>query len=223
MFIAARMDRVPLSLAPLMSSPTPPSGATPPPVAEVDLGAALVPLVRELTRQAYRLTRNERDAEDLVQETLLRALRHQSQFSRGSNLRAWVGRILVNTFVNEYRRATRQRALFRNHGEQIWLGHPFSHLTTAAAADPEVAFAAAGLSPETLRALDGLPAPFREVVLLYDLMDFTYPEIATLLAVPPGTVMSRLFRGRRLLRRRLMGHARLAGCISRDCLERAAA
>jgi RNA polymerase sigma-70 factor (ECF subfamily) len=195
----------------------------PAPARPRDLGAALLPLMRDLGSHALRLTRNQRDADDLLQETLLRALHHQAQFSRGTNLKAWVSRILVNTFVNQYRRSVRQRALFQHHGEQVWLGHPYGHLHTATAADAEASVAPAGLSPEVLAALGQIPAQFREVVLLYDLMDHSYPEIAALLGVPPGTVMSRLFRGRRLLRRRLAAHVRNLQCVRAEVIEAALA
>jgi RNA polymerase sigma-70 factor (ECF subfamily) len=201
-------------------APEPPMPA---PLRPRDLGASLLPLLRELGSHALRLTRNQRDADDLLQETLLRALHHQAQFSRGTNLKAWVSRILVNTFVNQYRRSVRQRALFLNHGEQVWLGHPYGHLHTAAAADADASVAPKGLSPEVQSALAQIPPQFREVVLLYDLMDHSYPEIAALLGVPPGTVMSRLFRGRRLLRRRLAAHVRDLECLRAEVIEAALA
>lgn len=186
-----------------------------------DLGREMVAHLPELRRQAQRLTRDAREADDLVQETLARALHHQGQFRQGTHLRAWLGRILANTFVNAYRRRQRQLALVRHHGEQIWLGHPFGHLAADNATEMESVSAGPPVSETLRRALDSLPDAYRDVVLMYDLLDYSYAEIAASLGVPAGTVMSRLFRGRRLLRRRLRAHVQEVGCVSAAALEAA--
>jgi RNA polymerase sigma-70 factor (ECF subfamily) len=141
---------------------------------------------------ALRLTKSPADAEDLVQETYLRAFRFAHRFEPGTHLRAWLFQILRNTFLTFYRRESRQLAVL----DQEAAGGP----DEAAAAD------AAGTVPTVLdleRALAALPEEFRTVLLLADLEGFGLDEIAEVMGTPVGTVKSRLFRARRLVRRRL--------------------
>lgn len=159
----------------------------------------------ELRATALRFARNERDAEDLVQETLVRALAAWEQFQQGTNCRAWLFRILTNNFINEYRRATKERA---------WVGRGEPMLSPArrqAAGDPEGTLLERWLGDEVVAALAALPDEFRKVVVMADLQGLTYREIARELRCPLGTVMSRLYRARRLLESSLADYARQRG------------
>jgi len=161
--------------------------------------------VSELRASALRFSRNERDAEDLVQETLVRALAAWERFRPGTNCRAWLFRILTNNFINEYRRANKERA---------WVGRGEPMLSPArrqAAGDPEGALHDRLLGDEVVAALAALPEEFRRVVVMADVQGHTYREIARELRCPLGTVMSRLHRARRLLEGSLGDYAREHG------------
>ena len=146
---------------------------------------------------ALRLTRNRADAEDLVQDTFVKALRFQDRFERGTNLRAWLYTILHNTWRNRRARrgprsrGRRQRAR-RGAGRDGRRARPTSET-------PERMLLRATLDVDLQEALDELPEAFREAVWLRDVEEFSYAEIAEMLDVPIGTVMSRISRGRRLL------------------------
>jgi RNA polymerase sigma-70 factor (ECF subfamily) len=163
---------------------------------------------------AVRLTRNERDAEDLVQDALLRAYRFFDRFERGTNIKAWLFKILTNTFINRYRRNAKERTLVDGPEQEAVQGQLVSRDATDAAADPERWYFDRVLSEDVLRAVDALPLDFRMVVILADLQEFSYREIADVLDVPVGTVMSRLFRGRRLLQKALAGYAVESGFVT---------
>jgi RNA polymerase sigma-70 factor (ECF subfamily) len=156
---------------------------------------------------ALRLTRNERDAEDLVQDGLLRAFRFFDRFERGTNVKAWLFKILTNTFINKYRRNVKERSLVEGPEQQAVTAQVVSREASDRAADPERWFFDRLLSDDVLRAVDALPIDFRMVVILADLQEFSYREIADILDVPVGTVMSRLYRGRRLLQKALAQYA----------------
>jgi RNA polymerase sigma-70 factor (ECF subfamily) len=164
---------------------------------------------------AVRLTRDERDAEDLVQDTYVRALRFQDRFEPGTNMRAWLLRILTNTFINRYRRRQKERQL----ADQLEAGpDQEALLSTHAQAqlrDPEKQLQIGILREELARAVDELPDEFRVAVVLADVYGFSYKEIASVLDCPIGTVMSRLHRARRALQARLMDQAIAAGLVSR--------
>jgi RNA polymerase sigma-70 factor (ECF subfamily) len=167
---------------------------------------------------ALRLTRNPRDAEDLVQDTLLRAYRYWNKFERGTNCKAWLFKILTNTFINRYHRAKRDRehlaAVAAVVGDdEAATQDILSHEVAEASRDPEGALASRLLSDDVVRALEMLPAEFRLAVLLCDVEEFSYKEIAEIMDCPVGTVMSRLFRGRRLLQRALHDYAVEQGII----------
>jgi RNA polymerase sigma-70 factor (ECF subfamily) len=174
----------------------------------------VMPHVDALFGTAVRLTRNERDAEDLLQDTLLRAYRFWHKFEQGTNCKAWLFKILSNTFINRYhqqRRAqeTVQAAAAEEAVTRDILTHEVSHATR----DPEGALASRMLSDDVQRALAELPADFRLPVLLCDVEEFSYKEIAEIMECPVGTVMSRLYRGRRLLQRALHDYAVEQGII----------
>jgi RNA polymerase sigma-70 factor (ECF subfamily) len=145
---------------------------------------------------AIGLTRNRADAEDLVQDTVVKALRFEKRFERGTNLRAWLYTILHNTWRNRLRDAARQAVdvdSARIDEMATTQGGP-TELET-----PERVLLRESLGQDVQAALDVLPAPFRQAVWLRDVEEFSYAEIAKMLDVPIGTVMSRISRGRRLL------------------------
>jgi RNA polymerase sigma-70 factor (ECF subfamily) len=156
----------------------------------------LVEIVPDLRTRAMRLAGNRATADDLVQDTLERALRFGSQYVAGTNLRAWAQQILFSVFITRYRRSRRDRNALRNLA-----GDPCAWTKPEAfpAPDAEVA-----LTRATRERLAALPTGFRVVIELVDLGDQSYREAAEQLGVPVGTVMSRLHRGRRLLAERMI-------------------
>ncbi len=166
-----------------------------------------MPHLDALYGTALRLTRNPKDAEDLTQETLLKAYRFFHRFERGTNCKAWLFKILHNTFCNRYRKGQRDRALNEEVSHDEGLDVLVSAEAQSASRDPEGVLVARLLSDEVQRALDSVPETFREAVILSDLQEFSYKEIADIMECPVGTVMSRLFRGRRLLQKALHDYA----------------
>jgi RNA polymerase sigma-70 factor (ECF subfamily) len=158
-----------------------------------------------------RLTKDERDAEDLVQDTYLRAYRFFDKFERGTNMKAWLFKILTNTFINRYRRRVKERAAVDGPERDAVHARVISLDATQKAENPETHFIENLVSDEVLKAIDALPVDFRLVVILSDLQEFSYKEIAEILECPVGTVMSRLFRGRRLLQQTLAAYAQERG------------
>jgi RNA polymerase sigma-70 factor (ECF subfamily) len=168
-----------------------------------------MPYMGPLYSAALRMTRNPTDAEDLVQETYLRAYRGFEGFKEGTNLKAWLYRILTNTYINQYRAAKRRPdQVDLDDVEDLYLYRRLGGMEAAMA----------GRSPETevlermpesavKEALESLPEQFRMAVLLADVEGFSYKEIAEILDIPIGTVMSRLHRGRKLLQKRLWDFA----------------
>jgi len=157
---------------------------------------------------ALRLTRNAADAEDLTQNTFVKALRFHGKFKEGTYIKAWLLTILRNTFINEYRRKARQPAFVELSGaEPAADTSPEAHQT--AASPPGRAEGLLELvDDEVKQAIETLPEDFRCAVIMADLEDMSYKEIAKVMDCPLGTVMSRLYRGRKLLRERLEGYAR---------------
>ena len=162
---------------------------------------------------AMRLTRNARDAEDLVQDAVLRAYRFFDRFERGTHFRAWIFRILTNTFINCYRRSVKERTLVDGPERESVTDQFVSRDAADQAGDPERHFFGRLVSDDVVRAVDALPIDFRMVVILADLQEFSYKEIADILDIPVGTVMSRLFRGRRLLEKSLLDYAAETGHV----------
>ena len=168
-----------------------------------------LPLMSSLYSAALRLTRNPADAEDLVSETYLRAYRSYGTFTAGTNLKAWMYRILTNAYISEYRRRQRRPAetdlgdvdhmyLYRRLG-----GDTASRLGRSV----EDELAALFTEHEVKQAVEDLPDYYRLPVLLADVEGFSYSEIAEILNIPIGTVMSRLHRGRKQLHKRLYDFA----------------
>jgi RNA polymerase sigma-70 factor (ECF subfamily) len=165
---------------------------------------------------ALRVTGSQAQAEDLVQDTFVRALRFWDKFDPGTNLRAWLFRMMFNLFFNQCRRTRRGREIHEGH-EQADLVQkvlPDEHL--APTAKPEEFFFEKLFSDDVVHALDDLPSDFKMVVLLADIDSFSYKQISDILSIPVGTVMSRLHRGRRMLRHSLYAFALEEGYIKED-------
>jgi len=171
--------------------------------------------VDALYRTALRMTRNPQDAEDLVQETYFRAFRSAHQFQRGTNLRAWLFKILTNSFINQYRK--RARKPLSNSLEDVEDFYLYSHLVDSGlqpdSPDPEATVIDQFAEAEVIQSLERLPIEFRQVVLLADVEGFSYKEIAEIVGIPVGTVMSRLHRGRRRLQKELWDYAVTSGYL----------
>lgn len=173
----------------------------------------VLPLLSSLYSAALRLTRNPTDAEDLVQETYLRAYRGFGGFSEGTNVRAWMYRILTNTFINSYRKKQREPVTVQHENGEDW--YLFDKLgESGVEASAESAVLDRIPDEEVQKALEALPDGFRMAVLLADVEGFSYKEIAEILEVPIGTVMSRLHRGRRALEKALWETVRERGLVS---------
>jgi RNA polymerase sigma-70 factor (ECF subfamily) len=174
------------------------------------------PFMDALYGAALRMTRNPADAEDLLQETFLRAYRGFPGFNEGTNLRAWLYRILTNTYINSYRaRQRRPEQTEFDEVEDLFLYKRLGGLEAASlgrSAEDELMdlFSEA----EVKAAIEALPENFRMVVLLADVEGFAYKEIAELLEIPIGTVMSRLHRGRKALQKSLHGFASARGLVA---------
>jgi RNA polymerase sigma-70 factor, ECF subfamily len=162
---------------------------------------------RALYGLALRLTRSPSDAEDLVQETFLRAFRFSERFEPGTNLKAWLFRILTNTFINKYRRQAKEREIVDGVEQEAVRQQLIPNDSALPFVDPENALVDRFMSDEVAAALEQVPIDFRTVVLLADVHEFSYKEIAQMLDCPVGTVMSRLYRGRRILQQILFGYA----------------
>ncbi len=173
---------------------------------------------------AYRLTRNPRDAEDLVQDSLLRAFRFWDSFQQDSNCKAWLLRIVTNTFINEYQRRKRSReVLDAATAEQDATDGVLVHSDANDKVSPEKAMLQSSVSDDVQRALDSLPDDFRTAVILCDMQGLSYKEIAEIMECPVGTVMSRLFRGRKLLAAALREFAVAEGYVKKSDDAKAAA
>lgn len=158
---------------------------------------------------ALRMTRNPSDAEDLVQETYLKAYRAFASFAEGTNLKAWLYRIMTNTFINSYRaRQRRPDETDLDETEDLYLYRRLGGLEAALAGRSAEDELLDRLTDDEVKgALESLPEQFRIAVLLADVEGFSYKEIADILEIPIGTVMSRLHRGRKGLEKRLMEFA----------------
>jgi len=169
-----------------------------------DFSSGQLPYREQLYRSALRLTRSVEDAEDLLQETYLKAYKYYAKFSEGTNFKAWLFKIMKNTFINTYRKKKLQP--HRVDFDDLHEGLEQTMLDRAenSSPDPEAEFMFGEIDPEIRDTLLSLPHDYKMVILLADLEGFAYKEIAEILEVPVGTVMSRLYRGRKILERALL-------------------
>ena len=161
-----------------------------------------VPHLDTLYRVAYRFTGEHAEAEDLVQETMLKAFKAWHRFRPGTNARGWLLTILRNSFINDYRKRKRQPT-----GVDIDLVDPMAIYRRVGSKDPEGLFFGKLIDRRVEQAIENLAADFREVLVLSDIEELSYAEISSILEVPIGTVKSRLFRARRQLQSQLYDHA----------------
>jgi RNA polymerase sigma-70 factor, ECF subfamily len=173
-----------------------------------------LPLLDSLYAGALRMTRNPADAEDLVQETMLRAYRSFDRFEPGTNLKAWLFRILTNAYINVYRKRQREpQKVSQEDIEDFDLYQELKDHDPQFSATPESIVLDSLVDSDIMDAIDDLPEQFRLAVVLSDLEGFTYAEMAEIMDVPMGTVMSRLHRGRKALQKRLWDLARDRGIV----------
>ncbi len=170
-------------------------------------------------RVALSLTRNPVQAEDLVQDTALRALRFKDRFEMGTHFRAWIYTVLHHTFIHRYRRQKREREILEGSSKLDVKRQTQSESAQRRAADPEGSYLEHMLSDEVLSAMESLPQEFRTVVTLCDIEGLAYKDIADVIDRPVGTVMSRLYRGRRLLENKLRDVAAERGLLRAEKTE----
>ncbi len=162
---------------------------------------------------ALRMTRDEAKAEDLVQETYLRAYRFWHRYEKGTNLKAWLLRIQTNEFINRYRKSQREKAVFDLHSYETAVEKYSDENVENLPPEIRTQFLTRLMGDEVVTALDSLPIDFRMVVLLVDINDLSYKEVAEILDCPVGTVMSRLHRARKMMRSSLFEYAVEQGIV----------
>jgi RNA polymerase sigma-70 factor (ECF subfamily) len=165
---------------------------------------------------ALRMTRNPTSAEDLVHDTVVKAVRARDQYRAGTNMKAWLLRILTNTFINRHRRGGLERELFDGPDAAPLADRWVGAATMRGMRDPEQEMLAPLIEAEVNKALEELPEHFRMVVVLSDVEGMAYKEIAEVMNCPVGTVMSRLHRARKILQANLRDHAIALGILPDD-------
>jgi RNA polymerase sigma-70 factor (ECF subfamily) len=176
-----------------------------------------IPLLDSLYAGALRMTRNPADAEDLLQETMLRAYRSFDRFEKGTNLKAWLFRILTNAYINTYRKKQREpQKISQDEIADFDLYRELKDHDPQLSVTPETLVLDRLVDGDILQAIEDLPEQFRLAVLLSDVEDFSYAEMAEIMGVPLGTVMSRLHRGRKALQKRLWDIAKERGIVKGD-------
>jgi len=196
----------------LSESPGPQRAGVPPEERESFFESEVMQHLDALYRTALRMTRNPQDAEDLVQETMLRAYRFLDRFEPGTNLRAWLFKILTNTYINRYRKAASEpRVDSLDDSEELSLYRYLDNEAASRGGSVEAQVLDRFAENDIKEAIEKLPSQYRITVLLADVEGFSYNDIAEITNVKKGTVMSRLFRGRRLLQKALVDQARSAG------------
>ena len=178
-----------------------------------DFERQVMPYADLLYGAALRMTRDETQAEDLVQETFLRAYRFWHRFEQGTNLKAWLLRIQTNQFINRYRKVDRERRVFDNRAYERVIDQTADERFEEIPPEARQEFLSRLVGDEVIEAIDALPVDFRLVVLLVDLHELSYKEVSEALECPVGTVMSRLHRGRKLMRAELYDYAVACGII----------
>jgi RNA polymerase sigma-70 factor (ECF subfamily) len=179
-----------------------------PSTAERTFDEEALPHLDALYRVALRLTADPSQAEDLVQDTMLKAYRSWRQYRPGTNAKGWLLTILRNSFINDYRRRKHEPVAM-----DVEAAEPYALYRSIQEGDPEGAFFSQIVDDKVLQAVDALPADFREVLVLSDIEGMRYAEIAETLKIPVGTVKSRLFRARHELQAALYAHAVEMGYI----------
>ncbi len=187
---------------------------------QADFEREVMPHLQSLYGVAMRMTKSESDAEDLVQDAILRAYRFWDGFESGTNARAWLMRIMTNLFRNRYREKAREQEIL---GEAEASTANVGQFQGSAPRDAESALFGRMLSRDVEKALELLPPEFRLPVILADLEDLSYKEIADIMECPAGTVMSRLYRGRRMLQKMLSDYASKAETLGDATAESAVA
>jgi RNA polymerase sigma-70 factor (ECF subfamily) len=175
---------------------------------QIEFEKQMLPHLDALYRSALSMTKNPGDAEDLVQETFVRAFQFFAQFQGGTNARAWLFRIMTNLYINSYRKKTREPdRVSYDEMEDFYLYNRLSDAQTSGiAASPEDVILTQVQAEAIRDAIDKLPDEYRETVVLADINEFSYQEIAEMLDIPIGTVRSRLSRGRRLVQKSLWAY-----------------
>jgi RNA polymerase sigma-70 factor (ECF subfamily) len=174
-----------------------------------EFNAEMIPHMDALYNFAIRLANDPNDAEDLVQDTIVKAYRFFASYERGTNAKAWLFRILKNSYINNYRKQSKQP--YQVDYDEISTYYESVRSERSDTTDMEQIMYRELLDDEVTKALNKLPEDFRTVVLLCDIEGFTYEEIANMLDVPIGTIRSRLHRGRNLLRTSLSQYASRKG------------
>lgn len=164
-----------------------------------DFSSGTLPYYDQLYKTALRMTRSVPESEDLLQETYLKAFRYYSGFEEGTNLKAWLFRIMKNNFINGYRKRKIQPQQVEL--DELRDSGDFDGLVEAS---PETAALSEEMDDDVARAINALPHDYKMALLLVDIQGHTYQEVADMLAVPVGTVMSRLYRGRTKVEKALM-------------------
>ena len=175
--------------------------------------ALVMPHLEPLYGTAVRMTRNPQEADDLLQDTCLKAYRFLDKYQRGTNFKAWIFKILTNVFINRYRKLQRDREVRNEVETDGHHAHILAQGPTRDAQRPEEQILDHLMSEDIQQALEKLPADFRMAIILSDVEEFSYKEIAEIMECPVGTVMSRLYRARRQLQRLLYKHAVDRGII----------
>lgn len=177
-----------------------------------DFNEEIIPHLDALYNFGLRLTSDPNDAEDLVQDTIVKAYRFFSSYEKGTNAKAWLFRILKNSYINNYRKKSKKPQ--EVDYDEVATFYETIRAERTETSDLEDKMFRELIDDELSQALDNIPEDFRTVVLLCDVEDFTYEEIANMLDVPIGTIRSRLHRGRNLLKAELMDYASKRGYAS---------
>jgi RNA polymerase sigma-70 factor, ECF subfamily len=188
--------------------PAPPDGSSMPPIGQEprrEFEQLLTPLLDSLYSSALRMTRSSSDAEDLVQDTVVKAFRFFHTFEQGTNFKAWLFRIMTNLYINQYHKQSRQgERVDLDEGEDVWIwAKAWEQVGGGPRYDPVESVLLKMEADMVRAAIDSLPADFRVVVTLADVQEFSYEEISEAIGIPVGTVKSRLFRGRKQVQKQL--------------------